>query len=369
MGEAIRVLLVDDHELAREGLQRVLDMEPDIQVVGHASDGEEAVAKAQALSPDVILMDIKMPTINGLEATRRLNVLGMGGKVIVLSVVDEYLAQAIEAGAAGYLTKDVKRDELVNAIRRVHQGELVLGTSLMSNPKVGERLVNRLQDIAGAHSKGGIAQVRGEDEAGSSEASQKVAGHAAGAEERKGSTGGFRRDSRAPDGTITIMFSDIQGLTAMAERLGDRQAQQLLLGHHLTVRHQVASYGGFEVKSMGDGFMLAFSSARRALQCAIAIQRAFAAYNLEHADEPMRVRMGLHTGEAIRQADDFYGKHVILASRITGQARGGQILVSALLKELTESSGDIRFGEGRDVQLKGLAELSRVYLVKWQEGQ
>ena len=334
MSEAIRVLLVDDHELAREGLQRVLDMEPDIQVVGHASDGGEAVAKVQTLSPDVILMDIKMPTINGLEATRRLKGLGLSGKVIVLSFIGEYLAQAIEAGAGGYLTKDVKRDELVKAIRRVHQGELVLGTGLMSNPKVGERLVERLQDIAS------VVTVEGPDLAAQA----------------------------APDGTVTILFSDIEGFTEMTERLGDRQAQQILLGHHLTVRHQVASYGGFEVKSMGDGFMLAFSSARRALQCAIAIQRAFAAYNLEHADEPVRVRIGLHTGDAIRQADDFYGKHVILASRITGQGTGGQILVSALLKELTESSGDIRFGEGRDVQLKGLAGLSRVYHVWWQEG-
>jgi class 3 adenylate cyclase len=95
----------------------------------------------------------------------------------------------------------------------------------------------------------------------------------------------------------------------------------------------------------GDGFMLAFGSARRALQCAADIQRAFAERN-ESAEEPIRVRIGLHTGEAIKEADDFYGKNVILAARIAGQAQGGEILVSSLLKELTESAGDIAFGEG-----------------------
>lgn len=117
---------------------------------------------------------------------------------------------------------------------------------------------------------------------------------------------------------------------------------------------------------MGDGFMLAFSSARRGLQCAIAIQRAFTVYNEEHPEEPLLVRIGLHTGEAIKEADDFYGKNVILAARIAGQAQGAQILVSSLLKELTESAGEFQFGEGRGLRLKGLAGYTQVYHVVWQ---
>ena len=127
----------------------------------------------------------------------------------------------------------------------------------------------------------------------------------------------------------------------------------------------MAAFGGFEVKSLGDGFMLAFSSARRALQCAMAIQRAFAAYNQEHADEPVLVRIGLHTGELVHEMEDFFGKNVILASRIADQAQGGEILVSSLLKELTDSAGDIQFGEEQEVELKGLAGLNRVYAVVW----
>ncbi|MCI0823253.1 MAG: adenylate/guanylate cyclase domain-containing protein [Chloroflexi bacterium] len=128
----------------------------------------------------------------------------------------------------------------------------------------------------------------------------------------------------------------------------------------------MAAFGGFEVKSLGDGFMLAFSSARRALQCAMAIQRAFAAHNQDHPEEPIMVRIGLHTGELVQEMEDFFGKNVILASRIADQAQGGEILVSSLLKELTESAGDIRFGEPQEVELKGLAGLNRVYQVDWE---
>ena len=107
-------------------------------------------------------------------------------------------------------------------------------------------------------------------------------------------------------------------------------------------------------------------AARRALQCAMAIQRAFAAHNQEHPEEPVLVRIGLHTGELVQEMEDFFGRNVILASRIADQAQGGEILVSSLLKELTDSAGDIQFGEVQEVELKGLAGLNRVYPVDWE---
>ena len=170
-----------------------------------------------------------------------------------------------------------------------------------------------------------------------------------------------------PDGTVTILFSDIEASTALTERLGDQRAGEVLRSHSTIIRHEVATHGGYEVKSLGDGFMLAFSGGRRALQCAIAIQRSFASYSDEHPDHPIRVRIGLHAGEVVREVDDFFGKNVILASRIAGQANGGQILVSSLLKELTESAGDLRFGEGHDVKLKGLTGSTRIYPVIWDQ--
>ncbi len=117
---------------------------------------------------------------------------------------------------------------------------------------------------------------------------------------------------------------------------------------------------------MGDGCMLAFSSARRALQCAVAIQTVLAAYNEGQDNEQLRVRMGIHTGEALNEADDFYGKHVILAARVAGQAQGGQILVSSLFTALTDSAGDIVFGEEQEVESKELTGLNSVYPVEWR---
>ena len=168
----------------------------------------------------------------------------------------------------------------------------------------------------------------------------------------------------APDGTVTILFTDIEGSAAMTERLGDLRWVEVLHEHNAIIRRQVAECGGFEVKAEGDGFMLAFRSARTALQCAIEMQRALAERN-DGAEEPIKVRIGLHTGEAIKEGEDFFGKHVILAARVAGQAQGDEILVSSLLKELTESAGDVEFGKGREVELKGLAGSHRVYEVAW----
>ena len=158
-----------------------------------------------------------------------------------------------------------------------------------------------------------------------------------------------------------------------ARRRRGEQWLELLRGHNAIVRKRVAAHEGFEVKSEGDGFMLAFGSARKALECAVDIQRAFAERN-ESAEEPVRVRIGLHTGEAIKEANpdgqaDFYGKNVILAARIASQAQGGEILVSSLLKELTESGGDIAFGEGREMELKGLSGQHRLFEVGWRQEQ
>ena len=168
----------------------------------------------------------------------------------------------------------------------------------------------------------------------------------------------------APDGTVTLLFSDIEGSTAANERLGDRRWLEVLHTHNRIVRDQVKAHGGFEVKSQGDGFMIAFGSARRALGCAVGIQRALS----EHAErnpEATKVRIGLHTGEVIKEGDDFFGTHVALAARIAGTADGGEILVSSLLKELTDG-GDVVFGDGREVELKGLAGRRRIYEVLWR---
>ena len=131
------------------------------------------------------------------------------------------------------------------------------------------------------------------------------------------------------------------------------------------MREQVAAQGGFEVKSSGDGFMVAFSSARRGLACALGIQRALAGHATKNPDDAIRVRIGLHTGEAILEEGDFYGRHVNLAARIGAAAHGGEVLCSSLLRELTAPGGEFEFEEGRTVELKGLAGSHLVYPVRW----
>ncbi len=169
----------------------------------------------------------------------------------------------------------------------------------------------------------------------------------------------------AADGTVTILFSDMKDSSGLFDKLGDLRAHEIMSKHNAIVREQVAAQRGREVKATGDGFMIAFSSARRALLCAIGIQRALAAYSEQHSDPPIQVRIGLHVGEPINMSADFSGKAVIVAARIAALAREGEILVSSTLRDLTESAGDLRFDEAGEVQLKGLSGLHRLYRVVW----
>ena len=172
--------------------------------------------------------------------------------------------------------------------------------------------------------------------------------------------------SAAPDGTVTIMFSDIEGSTALSEQLGDERWLKLMHRHNALIRRQLAAHRGFEVKSQGDGFMVAFGSARSALRCAIAIQRDLAARHDQSGSQVLRVRIGLHTGEVIREQQDFFGHTVILAARIEAKANGGEIFVSALSRGLVAGSHEFQFGEAREEQLRGLRDPRRVHEVRWQ---
>jgi class 3 adenylate cyclase len=173
------------------------------------------------------------------------------------------------------------------------------------------------------------------------------------------------RPHAAPDGTVTLLFSDMEGFTEMTQRIGDLEAREVIRRHNAIVRRACAAHGGYEVELQGDGFLLAFGSARSGLHCATTIQRALADDAARHPEEPIRVRIGLHTGEVLRDADKFFGATVILAARIAAQAGGGEILASSLLKQLTESLGDLRFDAPRQVQLKGFAGSYEVFPVEW----
>ena len=124
----IRVLLAEDHVIVREGTRELVQHEPDMEVVGEASDGEEAIQLAAKLRPDVVIMDIAMPKLNGIEATKQIKELYPATAVLVLTAYDDdqYIFALLEAGAAGYLLKNVRGRELIDAIRAVYAGESVL---------------------------------------------------------------------------------------------------------------------------------------------------------------------------------------------------------------------------------------------------
>jgi class 3 adenylate cyclase len=172
----------------------------------------------------------------------------------------------------------------------------------------------------------------------------------------------------APDGTVTILFSDIEGSTALNVELGDDRWMELLGEHNRLVRSAITEHRGYEVKTEGDAFMVAFQSARDALRCAIDVQRAFESRN-DDVERPVRVRIGLHTGEPVREGSDdtadFYGTHVVMASRIASQASGGEVLVSALLRELVASSGEFTLDARPPAALKGLDGEHVTYAVEW----
>jgi two-component system NarL family response regulator len=133
-GEAIRVLVVDDHALFRRGLEMVLAQELDIEVVGEASDGTEAIQLARELTPDIVLMDVRMPRRGGIDATTAIKDVVPSTKIVMLTISDEEadLYDAIKAGASGYLLKEISIDEVASAIRAVHGGQSLISPSMAS---------------------------------------------------------------------------------------------------------------------------------------------------------------------------------------------------------------------------------------------
>jgi two-component system NarL family response regulator len=142
--EPVRVLIADDHALFRRGLEMVLADEPGIELVGQASDGEEAVAKAGESLPDIVLMDIRMPKISGIEAARAMKEAAPSAKIVMLTISDEEedLFEAIRAGASGYLLKDIPLDEVAGAVRAVHGGQSLI------NPSMAGKLLTEFAALA-----------------------------------------------------------------------------------------------------------------------------------------------------------------------------------------------------------------------------
>ena len=148
--ENVRIILAEDHAVVREGTRRILEQTPGFHVVGEAADGREAVELVERLHPNMAIIDIAMPGLNGIDATRQIKAKHPGVSVLVLSAYDDdqYISAVLEAGAAGYLLKDVKGSELVDAVLRIHSGEAVL------HPVVARKVLQRFSQSRGDSASG-----------------------------------------------------------------------------------------------------------------------------------------------------------------------------------------------------------------------
>jgi class 3 adenylate cyclase len=169
------------------------------------------------------------------------------------------------------------------------------------------------------------------------------------------------------EGTVTIVFSDIESSTEHATRLGDAAWIEVLNAHNAIIRQSVARWGGTEVKNQGDGFMLTFPSARRALCSMAEVQQDLLRQANAYPEKAVRVRVGVHTGEVIVDDGDIFGKHVIIAARVANLATGAEILVSSLVWDITSARGDLEYGEPRKVTLKGIEGQWAVYPLVWED--
>jgi class 3 adenylate cyclase len=176
----------------------------------------------------------------------------------------------------------------------------------------------------------------------------------------------IRRDLPA-DGTVTILFCDMVDYAGMTERLGDQASRQVLREHHRIVRDAIARHGGREISVQGDGFMVAFGGVARALRCAVDIQRAVLAYVPDDEGETIAVHIGVHTGDAVDEGDDYLGHTVIVASRLADVAGAGEILVSSLSEQLVQGSGEFTFNRQRQTRLKGMERAQLSATLVWTE--
>jgi class 3 adenylate cyclase len=165
-----------------------------------------------------------------------------------------------------------------------------------------------------------------------------------------------------PGAFRTVLFTDLVGHTEMMQRLGDAKGREVLREHERITRETLRAYGGTEIKTDGDSFMISFGSVTSALECAVALQRVFA----DREGEPLSIRMGLNAGEPIEEDGDLFGATVILASRIAAKAEGGEILVADTVRGLCSGKGFL-FADRGEFVAKGFEEPVRVYEVRWRE--
>jgi class 3 adenylate cyclase len=182
--------------------------------------------------------------------------------------------------------------------------------------------------------------------------------------ERRGAT--TISDARDASGTVTLLFTDLARSTELLDRLGEGAGERVRREHFAILRRAAAEHGGHEVKSLGDGLMLAFSSAAGAVACAASMQQRLAAHKAQRGDEALGLRVGLNAGEVISAEDDYFGAPVVVARRLCDQASAGQTLVSDVVRALVAGRSEYQLIPRGALRLKGLADPVIAFELDWR---
>ena len=378
----VRVMLVDDHPMWRQAIRANLERAGVADIVAEASDGREAVDTVRRISMDVVLMDLEMPNLGGVDATREIIQRSPATRVLLLSASGEEsdVVDVIKAGAAGYVPKSSSSEVIEDAVRLVARGEPMFTPSLAGLVldefrQVGSRGASRqvlppreneiLRLVAKGYSYREIADRL--------EVSARTVGHYMQNiltrlhlrhEDALLDREDEDLDWDRPDGIghghervlATLVFTDIVGSAARAAQLGDHRWRDLVESHHALVRRELARFHGREIDTTGDGFLAAFDQPALGVQCALAIARSAHRIGLE-------IRAGLHTGECERIGVLLGGIAVHIGARIAGLATSGEVLVSGTVKDLVEDAG-LHFREVGTRVLKGVPGEWRLFAVE-----
>jgi DNA-binding NarL/FixJ family response regulator len=397
---SIRVLIADDQQLLRAGFRVILENEPDITVVAEAADGREAVHRVRETHPDVVLMDIRMPNLDGLAATEQIIAMPDPPSVIVLTTFDanEYVYRALRAGASGFLLKDAPASRLLDAVRAAAHGDAMIEPSITRRllerfvaPDVDEAvptpaledLTDREADVLRLMARGqSNVEIAGELVVAETTVKTHVArilmkldvrdrtqavvrayesGFVAASPSHKAAASGQPSTGHGSVPMVgrvlaTVLFTDVVGSTEHAVTRGDREWTEVLERHRKLVRQHLHQRRGREIVTTGDGFLATFDRPAEGIHCAMDIVQGSRALGIE-------IRAGLHTGEIELMDGDVGGIAIHICARLSALAGSSEVLVSSTVKELVSGSG-IQFDDRGHHELKGVPDPWRLFAVR-----